>query len=226
VRSLGLFKRREIWIPTLRGWLLIAIAVALLAAASVLTVVPFLETDRPLHQGVLIVEGWQPDYALAEAKAIFERHSYQLVLVTGVPLTHGSHFLNEPTYAHLGARTLLALGLPEESVAVAASPEVIKDRTYATALRAKAWLDQNARQTPIDVFTHGVHARRTWLLYRMVLGPHYEIGIISGEDSRYDRRNWWKTSSGFRVVSGEFVAFCYAKFLFFPPPPEPAESTR
>jgi hypothetical protein len=217
MRSLGLFKRREIWVPTLRAWLLITLAAAISGVAAVLAVVPFLEANRPLHRGVLIVEGWIPDYALSEAKAAFEKHPYQLLLVVGVPITRGSLLVSEKSYAHTGARTLLALGVPAESIAIAEAPETAKDRTYATALRAKEWLDQNGYEGPVDVFTHGVHARRTWLLNRIALGPRYTVGIIPGHDQRFTRTNWWKTSTGFRTVSGEFIAFCYSKFLFFPP---------
>jgi hypothetical protein len=226
MRSLGLLQRRQLLVPTLRGWILLSATATGLMIAGVLGVVPFLETHRPLHSGILIVEGWLPDYAMVESKETFESHSYRMLVVTGVPLAQGHHLAQEKNYAQLGARTLLQLGLPESSVAIVACPEVPRDRTYATALEAGSWLDQNARGEPVDVFTHGVHARRTWLLYRLALHPRHKVGVIAGNDLRYDKRRWWNSSAGFRVVTGELVAFLYAKFLFYPQPYESKSSAH
>jgi hypothetical protein len=99
---------------------------------------------------------------------------------------------------------------------------VARDRTYATAFQVRAWLDSKAVTDSVDIFTLGVHARRTWLLYRMALGNHYRTGVIAGVDERFDRRRWWKTSSGFRVVTSELIAYVYAKLVFRPHPPAAA----
>lgn len=178
--------------------------------------VPFLSTDRPLHEGILVVEGWLPDYALEEAKRTFETHQYRLLVVTGVPIDQGYHVSDQKDYAQLAASTLRELGVKEESIVPVSCPEVRRDRTYATARQVKAWLDPQSSNESIDVFTLGVHARRTWLLYRLALGDGRPIGVISGSDRRYDEQGWWRSSSGFRTVTGEVLAFGYAKFLFQP----------
>lgn len=160
------------------------------------------------------MEGWLPDYALEEAKRTFESHSYRVLVVTGVPIEQGFYLRDCKNYAQVGAATLRELGMKADLIAAVSCPEVPKDRTYATARQVRSWLEQRDPQASVDVFTLGVHARRTWLLYRLALKKH-PVGIIPGKDRRYDNR-WWTTSSGFRIVTGEMIAFVYAKFLFYP----------
>ncbi len=191
------------------------LAAAGLGVAAIVGVVPFLATVKPSHQGVLVVEGWLPDYALEEAKQTFESHSYRLVVVTGVPIEQGSFLGNFQDYAQLGAATLREFGMDEKRIVPVSCPDVPKDRTYSTACQVHRWLKEQSSQEAVDVFTLGVHARRTWLLYRLALGSSRHVGIIAGEDRRFERR-WWTTSSGFRIVTGEAIAFIYAKFLFYP----------
>jgi hypothetical protein len=220
---LGLVKRKEVWLPTWRGWLLLLGTATAAGILAVVTPVPFLAPVQPLSRGVLVVEGWIPDYALEEAKAVFESHSYQCMVVTGVPIDQGYHISKEKDYAHLAQATLKQLGMKPEAVVPVACPETLRDRTYSTAQQVRAWLDSNSMTDTVDVFTLGVHARRTWLLYRMALGQRYTTGVIAGQDRRYDCRRWWRSSSGFRTVTSEVIAYLYAKFLFFPGPSGPAE---
>ncbi len=220
---LGLVKRKEVWLPTWRGWLLLGVGGVAAGLLAIMTLVPFLAPVQPLSRGVLVVEGWIPDYALEEAKAVFESRSYRCLVVTGVPIDQGYHISKEKDYAHLAESTLKQLGMKPETVVPIACPETLRDRTYATAQRVRAWLDSNSMADTVDVFTLGVHARRTWLLYRMALGPQYTTGVIASQDRRFDRRRWWRSSSGFRTVTSEVIAYLYAKFLFYPGTSAPAE---
>jgi hypothetical protein len=213
---LGLFKRKEVWAPTWRGWLAMALVVLVVLAGGVASTEPFLAANRPLHRGLLIVEGWVPDYALEAAKRQFETHAYELVLVAGVPVEHGSYLSWATNHAYLAAATLQKLGLPAERVVPVPCPEVPRNRTYAMARRVREWLETHPGHVQVDVLTLGVHARRTWLLYQLALGPEYSTGIIAAGDRRYDPKRWWRTSSGFRTVIDELIAYVYAKLLFHP----------
>src|SRR5262249_35597270 len=154
---------------------------------------------------------WLPDYALEEAKKAFESHPYRLMIVTGVPIEQGYFISKEKNYAQLAAKTFGELGINSTSIVQIPCPEVPRNRTYSTARRVAAWLEHQPGDEPVDVFTLGVHARRTWLLYGMVLEANHPAGIIAGEDRRYDRQLWWKTSSGVRTVTDEMIAYLYAK---------------
>jgi uncharacterized SAM-binding protein YcdF (DUF218 family) len=212
-----LCKRRQIWLPTWRGWAAIAVLLVLLAVGMMVYTVPFLAPVRPQNSGILVVEGWLPDYALAQAKKTFEAQRYQKLVVTGVPIDQGFYLSKAKNYAQLAAGTLEALGIKSESIVPISCPEVRRDRTYGTACQVKNWL---AKQPPVavDIFTLGVHARRTWLLYRLALGKDQPIGIIAAEDERYDQHKWWTTSSGVRTVTSEVIAYLYAKLFFYPGP--------
>src|SRR5262245_60512443 len=111
MRALGLVKRKEIWVPTWRGWLVSIAALSVLIWAALSTVIPFLAPTRPHYKGILVVEGWLPDYALGQAKKIFETNQYRLVLVTGGPIDHGIHISQAGDFARLGVGTLQHLGM-------------------------------------------------------------------------------------------------------------------
>lgn len=216
MRSLGLLRRKEIWVPTLRGWAVLLAVIVIGGFAGISFTVPFLAPTRPLHEGVLIVEGWLPDYALKQAKRTFESHSYRLMVVTGIPIDHGFHISAEKDYAQLARGILKNMGMNPESIVPISCPEVPRNRTYATARAVRSWLDKTSTIGPVDVLTLGVHARRTWMLYAMALGDQYPIGIIAAADQRYDAQEWWKTSSGVRIVTSEIIAYLYAKLFFYP----------
>ncbi|MFO1497932.1 MAG: YdcF family protein [Verrucomicrobiota bacterium] len=212
----GLIQRKEIWFPTRQGWLVLGGVVALVVLGTMVGAVPFLSTTRPMGGDVLVVEGWLPDYALAETKQIFEARGYRLLLVTGIPIDQGTHLSQETNYAFLASNTLKHMGLLPGALVPIACPDVARNRTYATARKVREWLDAHPGHAKVDVTSLGVHSRRTWLLYRLALGQRYETGIFAARDQRYDDREWWKTSGGFRIVTSEIIAFIYAKLLFYP----------
>lgn len=222
--GLGLLKRREVWVPTLRGWVLLGVLAIALVTGFVVAIVPFLAPEQPEHQGILVVEGWVPDYTFEQAKRLFESHPYRLIVVTGSVVEEGLHVSKYTNYAQLGTETLRALGVKDQSVVAVANPERPRNRTFATAQRVRAWLDARQDTDRLDVLTLGVHARRTWLLYRLALGTKYRVGIIAGDDRRFDPAKWWSTSSGFRAVTSEMLALIYAKLLFYPQLADGAET--
>jgi hypothetical protein len=203
----------------------LAIATAL-TATVIGSLHPFLAVTAPVLGEVLVVEGWAPDYTFAEAVTEFKRHRYKKLYVTGGPLEQGSHLSERQTYAKLGAAMLVRMGLNNEVVQAVPSPRVRQDRTHAAAVALNGWLRQhNAMPTSLNVISLGAHARRSWLLFGKVLGKKTRVGIIAVEDRDYDPKCWWKTSQGVRLVADELLAYCYARFLFFPPKESQKPST-
>jgi len=213
----GLVRRRECLLPTWRGWLLLLLAGLLLATIAVRKVQPFLSVTAPVQGGALVIEGWAPDYALEEAIAEFRRHPYSKLYVVGVPLAQGAPLSEYRTYAELGAATLLKLGLGRDSLQTVPTPAVRQDRTYASALVLKQWLQQhNAMPAELNLISLGVHARRSRLLFEEAFGRDSRVGIIAIEDRDYDPQHWWKSSQGVRAVTDELIAYGYARLLFHP----------
>ena len=46
--------------------------------------------------------------------------------------------------------------------------------------------------------------------------PMVKIGIIAAPNPDYDAKHWWRYSEGVREVTGEGLAYLYAKLFFYP----------
>ena len=215
--SWGLWRRRECWVPSGRGWLVLGLLAAGLALAAGTALHPFLAPNTPVRGEVLVVEGWAPDYVLQAAIAEFKSHPYQRIYVTGGPLEAGAPLFQYKNYAERGAATMIAFGLSRESVQAVAAPRVERDRTYTSAVALKRYLLQHGGlPQALDVVTVGPHARRTRLLFAYALSPQTRVGILAVPSSDYNPRRWWKSSAGVRAVLDEAIAYVYAKLFFSP----------
>ena len=214
----GLLRRRECLVPTLRGWLLLAGGTALLALLALRGIYPFLAVTDPVPGGVLVVEGWVPDYMLESAIAEFKRNPYAKLFVTGIPLHQGAPLSEYKNYAHLGAATLVKLGMSTNDVQAVPTGNTRRDRTYAMALSLKHWLrEHNLPATSVNLITGGPHARRSRLMFEKALGKGVRVGVIAIPADDYDEAHWWRYSQGVRVIIGEALAYAYARLLFYPP---------
>jgi len=83
------------------------------------------------------------------------------------------------------------------------------------ALR-KWWQQHGTAPAPFNLVSLGPHARRSRLLFAKALGPGYDVGVLSVPDPRYDAAAWWTSSAGFRLVTGELIAYAYTKLWFRP----------
>ena len=218
----GLFRRRPVWLPTVRGGIVL-LTIAVLAGVVVLRgSYPFLAVNAPVHDGALVVEGWLPDYALQEALAEFRRNPYERLYVTGGPLEAGGFLSEFKTYAQLGAATLRKLGMREDQLDAVPAPLVRQDRTYVSAVALKNWLHEHGRvHRKMNVMSLGPHARRTRLLFEKAMGDEVTVGITALEDRNYNSKKWWTGSYGLRAMVDEWVAYGYARLLFRPPSEQP-----
>lgn len=213
----GLVKRKETWMFTWQGWVLILALVVASLFVIARQIHPFLATTSPTHGEILVVEGWVPYSTLEQAISLFNDYDYQLIVTTGGPRDEGYCFPEYSTYADLYASTLRQLGVkPSQIISIPARP-VRTDRTYASALAVRDWLMQSSHPIDsLDVFSLGVHARRSQWLFQHAIGDTIEVGVIAAPPEEYNADNWWNWSSGVRSVVGEFIAYLYARFLFTP----------
>jgi len=179
---------------------------------------PFLALNDPIPDGLLVVEGWAPDYGLQLAAEEFKRHQYSKIYVTGGPIEYGSHLLAYRTYAQSGAATLIAFGVDSNAVQAVPAPKVRQDRTFTAARALKRWwAEHGIAPERVHLVTEGPHARRSRLLYQMAMGKGVTIGVTAAPCQEYDQDHWWRFSSGVRNVIGEGLAYLYARFVFSPP---------
>jgi DUF218 domain len=186
-----------------------------LAALFLRGVLPFLAVNAPVTAQVLVVEGWVNDYALEAAVQEFHRGGYSKMYVTGGPLERGEPLSEYKTYAALGAAVAIHFGVPPTLVQAVPAPNVRRDRTYASALALRDWLELHGQMPDgLNLVTLGPHARRSRLLYEKAFGDACRIGVISIEDEGYDPHRWWAYSQGVRTVVSETVAYLYTRFFF------------
>lgn len=76
-------------------------------------------------------------------------------------------------------------------------------------------MQQNNTQ-PIDVFSEGVHARRTLELYKMAFAKKIKIGIMAGKPQEYLLEFWWRTSAGAKTTITEAVGLMWVTCCFYP----------
>lgn len=213
--AFSLLRRREVVLPTWRGWLALAVLLAAGARGFLAWVHPFLAVTEPVGGEVLAVEGWVPDYALRQALAEFRARHYARLVTTGGPVPAGMAFSYQGNYARLASATLQSFGLPPDSIAEAPSPEVRKDRTYAEGLAVADWIrTAGVPCRSLDLFSFSTHARRSRLLYRLALGKDVRVGVFAARDQDYDPDRWWTSSEGFRRVTDEWIAYLYATLVF------------
>jgi len=201
-----------------RALRLVALLALLLIGATLLvrSANSFLSIDKPVHATVLIVEGWLPDYAMQGAIEEFKRGSYNYVLTSGRTLPGAWLASRFKTSAEFAAANLAALGLQTNVIVAVPPPEGDRDRTYASAVAVRQWLDTNSSVHAVNIYSLGAHARRSQLLFRKALGDKVSVGVLAHPDNSYDPSHWWASMDGFQEVTCETMAYVYAKFLFHP----------
>jgi hypothetical protein len=225
----AMFRRRQIWVPTWWAALLIAVAVAASSLVALRHLGGYLAPEAPAPgrdgQGArtLIVEGWLDEDSLDAAIAVIGRGGYRRVVVSGGPIDGWREGQSWSTYAERAADYLRRHGATAIPVAAAAAPETAQDRTFVSAVVVRDWLrGQGGNIDAVDLFSGGVHARRSRLVYRMAFGPEVEVGVFAAPPRRYALEHWWTTSEGAKGVLSEAIALAWTTCCFAPPAPDRA----
>ena len=210
---LRLIRRRTIWFPTKLGLLLLT-AVLLVSICGWLVYGERLLalTDR-LPADILVVEGWIGRDGIQAAVDEFRRGGYHYVVATG-GLTSG-RWENEPTsYAEMAAREMIQLGVPKESIVIAAAKSTERHRTFESAVAVwRALHDAGIRASDVNVFTLGPHARRSALVYSKVNAGNSKVGVIGWLPKEYQTELWWRSSDRSRDLLEETIGYFYELFL-------------
>jgi hypothetical protein len=210
------FKRKEIWVPTWKGWLAILLTVAALIFGAIRLTAPFLSPTKPVGARVLVVEGWVSEDGILRAIELDNQNHYAVVIAAGQNIERGMDISHYENFANLGAARLVALGLKSTNLVKVPTPKSQKDRTYHTALGVREYLLKNTEFRSIDLLSDSVHSRRSWYLYRRACEPEIKIGIIAATSPQFDAAHWWRTSNGVRIVLNEAIAYVYARLVFNP----------
>jgi hypothetical protein len=208
----GLFIYKAQWSLNLQGWLALGVILAVIIWIIAVNIHPFLALKKPIEAEVLLVEGWVNDDVVKGSLAEFERGNYKIIITTGSPLAKG-HFLSQyRDFAELTKASLIFLGVDPEKIIAIPCPEVAINRTEAAALAIREWLlNSSESYKNINLYSHDVHTRRSWLIYRQILQPEFKIGAIAYPNNYYDPKSWWTSSGGVRTILPEAIAYLYFK---------------
>ncbi|MBC8095995.1 MAG: YdcF family protein [Akkermansiaceae bacterium] len=213
----GLLVRRSVWKLSWRGKL----ALLLVAIVSVLIIqrnlYAFLTPTQRVASDYLVVEGWIAVDCLQQATVEFTNGHYRKLLTSGCTVNNPWNPDAKVTSADWGASRLRRIGFDTNAVEAVPCWASASDRTYQSALAVKKWFsEQHLPLRSLNVVTEGSHARRTRLLFQKALGSDVDVGIIAFEPRSADMKHWWRSSEGTREVTGECIAYLYARFFFRP----------
>lgn len=221
----ALWRRREVWLPTWRGTLLLFALTALALAALGRHAYDLLALERPARgpdgagARTLVVEGWLEPPELRQALVVLRTGHYERVLTTGGPMPNWPGASPAwSSYAARAAAFLRADGATTLPVIAVEAPATTQDRTYLSAVMVREWAQRaGVRLDAIDLYSAGVHARRSGLLYRLALGDAVEVGVRSAQPTEYDPRHWWNSSAGAKTTIGEALSLAWTACCFWPP---------
>ena len=218
-----LFRRRHVWLPTVWGTVVLLAIVAALGVAALSQLGGYLAPTRfavgsdGRGARTLVVEGWLDDDALGDAVALARSGRYDRVVTSGGPIETWREIQPWPTYADRAAAYLLRHGVRETPVIAVAAPALEQDRSYLSAVVVRDWArTQRLSLATIDVFSAGVHARRSRLVYAMAFGPGVDVGIVAAPPRRYRLDRWWATSEGTKAVLSEALSLAWTRCCFWP----------
>ncbi len=207
------FKKKEILLPTLLGCYFIGCLITFAIILFWINLNNFLVLNKPIKADVLVVEGWSQDYALKSAAHEFKKGNYTYVLSIGGPLQKGSQLSHYKNMAEICTDILIKNGVPAHKIVPLAHPDTPMNRTFASTIEVKNWLNKNTDLLSINILSVGAHSRRSYALFKKNLPQNIKIGIIAVKDNRYDSKKWWSSSDGARTVITESIAYFYSLFL-------------
>ncbi len=220
-----LFRRRQVWLPTLWGWLVSLALAAALAFAGALNAYDLLATNRPARgpagdgARTLVVEGWLGGVELQQAVALLRSGHYERVLTTGGPIDPEFDAGGWHSFAVRAATLLREDPAVKVPVIALPAPASAQDRSYLSAVMVRDWAQRSeTRLEAIDLLSGGVHARRSRLVYRMALGDEVEVGVFAARPADHDAQRWWTSSTGVKTTVGEALSLGWTACCFWPAP--------
>ncbi len=182
------------------------IVTVVILVALLTTIHPFLAVNAPVDGEILVVEGWLSRKELQLAVEEYHRGRYRMIVTTGGPINDGT----SKTYAVLAAESIRKLGLDPKFVTAVSAPYAPTDKSFTTALAFRKWLiNAFGNVKTLNIFTSGVHGRRSRVLYRKMLGPGIEVGVLSVKETRYNPLFWWLSQKGIRKVVRNTAGYVY-----------------
>jgi hypothetical protein len=202
-----------VWVPTLPGWCLLAVALGIPGVIWFFYGESWFSVTERISPDVLVVEGWIGRRGVTAAKSEFEQGGYSYVVTAG-GLTNNRWGPQQWNYANEATELLVRLGIPAEKIITAPALDRDSQRTFRSALAVRESLDQRGLQpSGITVFTLGAHARRSRLVFAKVFPSRTAVGVVSWTPADYPPGAWWKSSERSLEFLKETVGWFYECLL-------------
>ena len=111
-------------------------------------------------------------------------------------------------HASAARMILMDMGIPEQYVIAASGYSIGSHRTKHNAFGLQNKIKaEGLVGTPITLFSTGIHARRSQILYEQAIGQH--IGLIVHKDPDFPPYTWWTSISNWRSILSELGGCIY-----------------
>ena len=202
-------QRRVVWVPTWLG----------LVTFSIFTMFPllwwafkgetYLGASSQECADILVVEGWIGTEGVSAAKREFQTGRYRYI-ITSSGLSGDPWNPKRWNFALEAEKQLLGSGLRRDQVVAAIPRAVESHRTFESA--AAVWRTLQLREikpVALTVFTRGVHARRSRLVFERVFKSKLPIGVVAWQPVGLRDGAWWESSARATEMIKESVAFFF-----------------
>jgi hypothetical protein len=203
----------ENWCKTI----ITAVFVITAAIVFLVSIHPFLAINKPVQSDILIVEGWLPDSFLKLAVTEFNNGNYKKLITLGGAVQNDSAQSEYFTWAEQAANKISHFGLDNKLLYAVPYFEKTNQRTFTSFLALRNWLsNSDLNVSALNVFTAGVHGRKSYIICKKLMGENIKIGVISAPPVRYNPKYWWLSKRGGRLVMKNTIGYIYALFVTSP----------
>ena len=220
MQRLILFRQRQIWMPTILGWLFLLLICVVSGILLLNNLYTFLAQNEPVGARFLVVEGWLAPDELDQAIRAIKKGKYERIVTTGGPVTGWPELNLDTDYAKLAADYLAHHGVRRDLISVVPAPKSAQERTFLSAVMFRESAQRlGITLDAVDIFSSGPHARRSRLLFQMALGQQVRVGILAARPSDFEPETWWRTSVGVEKMLFQSFGLVWVKCCFWPGPP-------
>jgi len=189
-----LFHRCSVLLPTLFGWTVLFTLATICILFWTFEGEAFLSQSDRLPAEVLAVEGWIGPEGVDAAAIEFTHGGYSYIAATS-GLSGDRWTKQRWSYAREAAEQLIRLGVPSDRVILALPTRTENHRTFESAEAVfRSLRDKGIHPKAMNVFTVGVHARRSRLVFAKVFWPDTKIGVVPWIPEGYYSGPWWDSS--------------------------------
>jgi hypothetical protein len=140
-------------------------------------------------------------------------YQFNSIFDIGQPGGHDRIVNNYTSHPEIIRNKLIADGIDSSRITAVTGKKTIINRTLTGALAFRDWLKESGYQADgVNVLTMGIHARRTWLTYKKVLGKSCRVGIIALSDTSGTTRE----KTGFLGTLAEALDLIYYRIILIP----------